>query len=175
MKKKIILIVIIVSVLLIIIGIGVNTFYLKSGKINPPVKTEKLENGATRGEDNKTVKTTIDSSNYEKQEDGTLVNISKNVKKEHSIENCTVGSMKISVSADDNEMADYTFTITNNTTTDMINVTPTITFILSDGTKFVNPIPTIEIIPAGKSVEVKEKSFVKILGSVDYEFSYVSN
>lgn len=174
MKKKIIVLVIIVSVLLIIIGIGINTIYLKKGKITPPVKTEKLENGATRGEDNKIIKTQIDSNNYEKKEDGTLVNISKKVSNEHSGEVFTVSDMKISVSTD-GEMADYTFTIKNNGTADMNSVVPTITFILSDGTKYVNPIPTIDSIPAGKSVEVKEKSFVKIIGSVDYEFTYVSN
>lgn len=172
MRKKIGYIIIFIGILFIISGVCISLFSTKTQSSNTDNKDVKLENGATINKDGEIEKSSIDSKYYTQNKDGSYVNTSEKVVKKHASGDFYIENMKISVGVDNPEMADYSFTLKNSSTQNYSPLNISIIFILSDGTKFVNPISSIENLAPGESIEIKAQSFVEIIGATDYEFSY---
>ncbi|MDO4996025.1 MAG: hypothetical protein Q4E69_02490 [Bacilli bacterium] len=169
MKNKISLIIVIIGVILIICGIFINIFYFEKVKENN--SKEIIENGTTINENGDKVQSSIDPNNYTKEKDGSMINKVESISSEHKKDDLTISNMNITVGAEE-DLALYTFSIKNNSNDTINALNISVVFILSDGTKFVNPIPTIDKIAPGEEIKIKESSFVKIISSVDYEFTY---
>ena len=171
MKKKVVLIVFIIGVLLIVCGIGIN---MSGSKDSKKEKNETNTEDISKNEANMNMGAP-DSKYYQKKSDGSMVNISEKVKGVHANGELAVDGMSIFLKSDKEPLANYSYVIKNNGTTNYSSLEVSIIFIYADGSK-LNSSPSKIDLPAGASVNIDRKDFVSIIGAVDYEISYnVSN
>lgn len=162
MKKKIILIFLCIAILLI--GAGVGIYFINSNNSNNKNSNNEKEKIEKSNKEN-----SIDAKYFEEKEDGSFVNISEDVPKEHSSTDISSNNMNITVGADSSDLADFSFVLKNNTGQTINTSNVSVVFILSDETKFVTDISINKELAPGESVEIKDQTLVKVISAVDYE------
>ena len=162
MKKKIILIILCIAILLI--GAGVGIYFINSNNSNNKNSNNEKEKIEKSNKEN-----SIDAKYFEEKEDGSFVNISEDVPKEHSSTDISSNNMNITVGADSSDLADFSFVLKNNTGQTINTSNVSVVFILSDETKFVTDISINKELAPGESVEIKDQTLVKVISAVDYE------
>lgn len=162
MKKKIILIILCIAILLI--GAGVGIYFINSNNSNNKNSNNEKEKIEKSNKEN-----SIDAKYFEEKEDGSFVNISEDVPKEHSSTDISSNNMNITVGADSSDLADFSFVLKNNTGQTINTSNVSVVFILSDETKFVTDISINKELAPGESIEIKDQTLVKVISAVDYE------
>ena len=171
MKKKIFILIGIIGLLLIVAGVGINQFGTKQEKNNTndesteekEVKKDGMNNGVA------------DSNYYKKNEDGTLTNTSKKIKEVHTNGDFSIENMTINYSEEDEYLANYSYEIKNNGTTNYNSVEFSIIFVYSDGTKRDCPSAKVENFVAGQSIKLDRQNLFNIIGASDYEIKIISS
>lgn len=162
MKKKLIIIILCIAILLI--GAGVGIYFINSNNSNNKNSNNEKEKIEKSNKEN-----SIDTKYFEEKEDGSFVNISEDVPKEHSSTDISSNNMSITVGADSSDLADFSFVLKNNTGQTINTSNVSVVFILSDETKFVTDISINKELAPGESVEIKDQTLVKVISAVDYE------
>lgn len=162
MKKKLIIIILCIAILLI--GAGVGIYFINSNNSNNKNSNNEKEKIEKSNKEN-----SIDTKYFEEKEDGSFVNISEDVAKEHSSTDISSNNMNITVGADSSDLADFSFVLKNNTGQTINTSNVSVVFILSDETKFVTDISINKELAPGESVEIKDQTLVKVISAVDYE------
>lgn len=162
MKKKIIVIILIISILCIIVGLSCIVIASNTKKSKKVIEDpDEVMETMSRSYPN--------SDYYKKSNDGTLVNISKNIKKIHTNGDFSIDKMTITYNEDNVDLANYSYVITNNGVTNYDSIDIRIVFIFSDGSKIYSSPSTIQNLTALGSSTVERKDFLSIVGAVDYE------
>lgn len=162
MKKKLIIIILCIAILLI--GAGVGIYFINSNNSNNKNSNNEKEKIEKSNKEN-----SIDTKYFEEKEDGSFVNISEDVPKEHSSTDISSNNMSITVGADSSDLADFSFVLKNNTGQTINTSNVSVVFILSDETKFVTDISINKELAPGESIEIKDQTLVKVISAVDYE------
>lgn len=162
MKKKLIIIILCIAILLI--GAGVGIYFINSNNSNNKNSNNEKEKIEKSNKEN-----SIDTKYFEEKEDGSFVNISEDVPKEHSSTDISSNNMNITVGADSSDLADFSFVLKNNTGQTINTSNVSVVFILSDETKFVTDISINKELAPGESIEIKDQTLVKVISAVDYE------
>lgn len=162
MKKKLIIIILCIAILLI--GAGVGIYFINSNNSNNKNSNNEKEKIEKSNKEN-----SIDAKYFEEKEDGSFVNISEDVPKEHSSTDISSNNMNITVGADSSDLADFSFVLKNNTGQTINTSNVSVVFILSDETKFVTDISINKELAPGESIEIKDQTLVKVISAVDYE------
>lgn len=162
MKKKLIIIILCIAILLI--GAGVGIYFINSNNSNNKNSNNEKEKIEKSNKEN-----SIDTKYFEEKEDGSFVNISEDVAKEHSSTDISSNNMNITVGADSSDLADFSFVLKNNTGQTINTSNVSVVFILSDETKFVTDISINKELAPGESIEIKDQTLVKVISAVDYE------
>lgn len=162
MKKKLIIIILCIAILLI--GAGVGIYFINSNNSNNKNSNNEKEKIEKSNKEN-----SIDAKYFEEKKDGSFVNISEDVAKEHSSTDISSNNMNITVGADSSDLADFSFVLKNNTGQTINTSNVSVVFILFDETKFVTDISINKELAPGESVEIKDQTLVKVISAVDYE------
>lgn len=170
-KKVISLILIIIG--FILIGVGTCIFILpkdnttdSNNNSNVESSNNSIDENISSFEKNDKPK---DSNSYKKNNDGSFTNTSKKVLESHKTGDFEINNMTIFTSNGNNELANYSFTIKNNSSNNFNSVVVTITFKFADGTKSEEISSIADNLGANGSVEVKSNSLMRIIDAVDYD------
>lgn len=159
-KKKVL---IIVTVIIVVIAItlilnGTISEILRSSKKNPKETQEQIEKISNKTDANSKYYTTDSNNNRQ--------NSSDKIKEQRIDTNIVVSDMTIKSNSNDLENANINLSITNNGV-DILDKTLFVTFIDSNNDEYTIIFPVKELKP-GTTIELNEKTNVKVIDAVDY-------
>lgn len=158
-KKALIIVAVIIAVLAITLILnGTVSEILRSSKKNTKAPQEQIESISN--------KTDADSKYYTTDSNNNRQNSSDKIKEQRIDTNIVVSDMTIKSNSNDLENANINLSITNNGV-DILDKTLFVTFIDSNNDEYTIIFPVKEL-KTGTTIELNEKTNVKVIDAVDY-------
>lgn len=158
-KKALIIVAVIIAVLAITLILnGTISEILRSSKKNPKEPQEQIEKISNKTDANSKYYTTDSNNNRQ--------NSSDKIKEQRIDTNIVVSNVTIKSNSDDLDNANISLSITNNGV-DILDKTLFVTFIDSNNDEYTIIFPVKEL-KTGTTIELNEKTNVKVIDAVDY-------
>lgn len=158
-KKALIIVAVIIAVLAITLILnGTVSEILRSSKKNTKEPQEQIESISN--------KTDADSKYYTTDSNNNRQNSSDKIKEQRIDTNIVVSNVTIKSNSNDLENANINLSITNNGV-DILDKTLFVTFIDSNNDEYTIIFPVKEL-KTGTTIELNEKTNVKVIDAVDY-------
>lgn len=158
-KKALIIVAVIIAVLAITLILnGTVSEILRSSKKNTKEPQEQIESISN--------KTDADSKYYTTDSNNNRQNSSDKIKEQRIDTNIVVSDMTIKSNSNDLENANINLSITNNGV-DIVDKSLFVTFIDSNNDEYTIIFPVKEL-KTGTTIELNEKTNVKVIDAVDY-------
>ena len=158
-KKALIIVAVIIAVLAITLILnGTVSEILRSSKKNTKEPQEQIESISN--------KTDADSKYYTTDSNNNRQNSSDKIKEQRIDTNIVVSNVTIKSNSDDLDNANISLSITNNGV-DIVDKSLFVTFIDSNNDEYTIIFPVKEL-KTGTTIELNEKTNVKVIDAVDY-------